>query len=52
MSQAEADSLRVQGDSLVAQSSVGEVTVGSIGSNELIYILVVVLLVVLIVSVL
>ena len=52
MSQTEADSLRVQGDSLMAQSSIGEIAVGNIGSDELIYILVVVLLVVLIVSVL
>ena len=52
MSHAEAESLRVQGDSLLAQAGVGDIFVGSIGSDELIYILVVVLLVVLIVSVL
>ena len=52
MSRAEADSLRVQSDSLVAQSGISDIAVGNIGSDELIYILVVVLLVVLIVSVL
>lgn len=51
LSRAEAESLRVQGDRLLAQSDVGDVKVGSIGSDELIYILVVVLLVVVILSV-
>jgi hypothetical protein len=51
LSQAEADSLSLQGDSLLAQSGVGDIKVGSIGSDELIYILVVVLLVVVILSV-
>lgn len=51
LSREEADSLRVQGESLLAQSGVGEIKVGNIGSSELIYILVVVLLVVVIISV-
>ncbi len=51
LSRAEADSLRIQGDRLSAQSDVAEIKVGSISNDELIYILVVVLLVVLIVSV-
>jgi len=52
LSRAEADSLTVQGDKVLAQSSIGEITVGSISNDELIYILVVVLLVVVIISVL
>jgi|SRR3989339_157623 len=51
-SRVEAEALTLQGDSLLAQAGVGQIMVGSIGSDELIYILVVVLLVVLIVSVL
>ncbi|RPH92080.1 hypothetical protein EHM69_06635 [candidate division KSB1 bacterium] len=51
MTRAEAESLSVQGDSLLAQSDVSEIKVGEIGSGGLIYILVVVLLVVLIISV-
>lgn len=51
LSRVEADSLRVQGDRLSAQSDVSEIKVGSIGNDELIYILVVVLLVVVILSV-
>ena len=51
LTQTEADALRAQGDSLLAQSGVNAVPVGSIGSSELIYILVVVLLVVLIIGV-
>jgi hypothetical protein len=51
LSRAEADSLSARGDSLLAQSGVGEIMVGSVGNSELIYILVVVLLVVLIISV-
>ena len=51
LTQTEADALRAQGDSLMAQSGVNAVPVGEIGSSELIYILVVVLLVVVILSV-
>jgi len=51
-SRVEAETLTLQGDSLLASAGVGEIMVGSIGTDELIYILVVVLLVVLIVSVL
>jgi len=51
LSRAEADSLSAQGDSLLAESGVSEINVGSIGGNELIYILVVVLLVVVILAV-
>lgn len=51
MSRAEADSLRVQGDRLTARSDVGEIQVGSIAGNDLIYVLVVVLLVVVILAV-
>jgi hypothetical protein len=51
LTQTEADSLCAHGDSLLAQSGVNAVPVGSLGSSDLIYILVVVLLVVLIVSV-
>jgi len=51
LSREEAESMRVQGDSLLARSDVGEITVGSIANDELIYILVVVLLVVVILAV-
>lgn len=51
MSRAEADSLSVRGDSLMAQSDVGDIKVGAIGSEDLIYILVVILLVVVIIAV-
>jgi hypothetical protein len=51
LTQTEADSLCVHGDSLLAQSGVDTVPVGSLGSSEVIYILVVVLLVVVIVAV-
>jgi hypothetical protein len=51
LSRAEADSLRMQGDSLFAQSGVREVKVGAVGGDDLIYILVVVLLVVVILAV-
>ena len=52
LSRAEADSLSVRGDSLLAQSGVSEIKVGSsVGGTDLIYILVVVLLVVVILSV-
>lgn len=51
MTQTEAESLCAQGDSLLAESGVNAVPVGSLDSSELIYILVVVLLVVVIVSV-
>lgn len=47
----EADALTMQGDSLLAQADADEIMVGSVGSSELVYILVVVLLVVLIISV-
>jgi len=50
-SRAEAEALTVQSDSLLAQTGVGEIMVGSVGNSELVYILVVVLLVVLIISV-
>jgi hypothetical protein len=50
-SQEETEALTVQGDSLLAQTGVGQIMVGSIDESELIYILVVVLLVVLIISV-
>jgi len=50
MSQAEADSLSIRGDSLLAQSNVGDIRVGA-GGYDLIYVLVVVLLVVLIIAV-
>ena len=52
MSHAEADSLRVQGDRVMAQSGVNEIAVGSLGNDDLIYVLVVVLLVVLIIAIL
>jgi hypothetical protein len=51
MSRVEADSLRMQGDSLFAQSGDTDVKVGSVGGDDLIYILVVVLLVVVIIAV-
>jgi hypothetical protein len=51
LSQGEADSLSVRGDSLLAQSNVGDIRVGEIGGTSLIYVLVVVLLVVLIIAV-
>jgi hypothetical protein len=51
LSRTEADSLRVQGDRQLAESGVGEVNVGAIGGNDIIYILVVVLLVVVIIAV-
>jgi len=51
MTQSEADSLRVQGDSLMAQAGVSEVPVGALSTTDLIYVLVVVLLVVLILRV-
>ena len=51
LSRAEADSLSVLGDSLLAQSDVGDLKIGAVGSTDLIYILVVVLLVVVIISV-
>jgi hypothetical protein len=49
MSQAEADSLRVQGDSLLAQSGVKEVPVGVVSTLDIIYVLVIVLLAVVII---
>jgi hypothetical protein len=50
-SQVEAEALTVQGDSLLAQEGIGEIRVGSVGSSDLVYILVVVLIVVLVISV-
>lgn len=51
LSRAEADSLRVRGDSLMAQSGVGDIKVGSVSSSELLYILLIVLVVVVILRV-
>jgi hypothetical protein len=51
LSSAEADSLSLQSDSLLAQSSVGSIKVGAFDGNDLIYVLVVVLLVVVILAV-
>ena len=51
MTEAEANSLRVNGDSLLAQSGVSEIAVGDLGGNDLIYVLLVVLLVVVIIGV-
>lgn len=51
MSRAEADSLTSRGDSLLSRSDIGEIRVGSVDGNDLVYILVVVLLVVVILAV-
>jgi hypothetical protein len=51
LTEAEANSMRTDGERLMAQSNVNEVPVGSIDGNDLIYILVVVLLVVVILAV-
>jgi hypothetical protein len=51
LSREEADSLSIRGDSLLAQSDVGDIKVGSVDGNDLVYILVVVLLVVVILAV-
>ena len=49
--QTEANSLRIQGDDLLNETDAGEIKVGSIDGNDLVYILVVVLLVVVILAV-
>lgn len=51
MSRVEADSLRIVEGTLFTNSDVSDIRVGSVGNNDLIYILVVVLLVVLIIAV-
>lgn len=49
LTQVEADSLRMQGDSLLAQSGMKDISVGAISSTDLIYILVVVVLVIVVI---
>lgn len=49
---AEVDSLRTAESRVLAQSELGDIKVGAVGGNEVIYILVVVLLVVVIIKVL
>ncbi|HEY3296125.1 MAG TPA: hypothetical protein VGL38_11870 [bacterium] len=51
LTQAEADSLQVKGDSLLAQAGIKEVPVGVASTTDIIYILVIVLLAVVIIRV-